>query len=170
MKSWSRPIATASPPGSVRRRKRFAPFDAVGRQPRSAARGRRSIGQTRHSTGERVPRQSRFDDSISSCSTSWRLTARRGGQVQSRAPAHRRSGRVSRPAARPALLGKLAQTTGGTVIHHAEELASLLGRHKDADGSDDRHPLARRGTPPCSGSSLGLLSAEWILRRIKGLA
>jgi len=66
-------------------------------------------------------------------------------------------------------LTRLAEATGGTVIQSAEDLSSLLGRHQDAS---IRTIVTRRpmwDTPVLWLTLLGLLSTEWVLRRLKGL-
>jgi uncharacterized membrane protein len=70
----------------------------------------------------------------------------------------------------PAALVRLAQATGGTVIRSGEELSSLLARHKEATIRTvvTRWPLW--DTPLIWLALLGLLSAEWVVRRLKGLA
>ncbi len=74
------------------------------------------------------------------------------------------------PRPNPGLLGKLARATGGSVIQSPTDLANLLGRHKDATVQTivTRSPMW--DTPLLWLFLLGLLSAEWIVRRIKGLA
>ena len=56
------------------------------------------------------------------------------------------------------------------MIQSPRDLANLLGRHKDATVQTivTRSPMW--DTPLLWLVLLGLLSAEWILRRIKGLA
>jgi hypothetical protein len=70
----------------------------------------------------------------------------------------------------PAALVRLAQATGGVVIRSGEELSSLLARHREASIQTvvTRWPLW--DTPLLWLALLGLLSAEWVLRRLKGLA
>jgi uncharacterized membrane protein len=74
------------------------------------------------------------------------------------------------PRPNPALLARLARGTGGSVIESPTDLANLLGRHKDATVQTivTRSPMW--DTPLLWLVLLGLLSAEWILRRVKGLA
>jgi hypothetical protein len=74
------------------------------------------------------------------------------------------------PRPNPSLLTRIAQATGGSVIQSAEELSSLLGRHQDASIQTivTRWPLW--DTPLLWLLLLGLLTTEWILRRLKGLA
>ncbi len=69
-----------------------------------------------------------------------------------------------------ARLEKLAQATAGSVIRTPEELATVLAGHPDATVTDvvTRSPLWDR--PLLWLLLLGLLSSEWILRRLKGLA
>ena len=74
------------------------------------------------------------------------------------------------PRPNPSLLTRLAQETRGYVIESAEELSSLLGRHQ---GTSIQTILTRSpmwDTPLLWLVLLGLLSAEWVLRRLKGLA
>ena len=73
------------------------------------------------------------------------------------------------PRPNPSLLGKLARATGGSVIQSPADLANLLGRHKDATVQTivTRSPMW--DTPLLWLVILGSLSAEWILRRMKGL-
>ena len=70
----------------------------------------------------------------------------------------------------PARLEKLAEATAGSVIRTPEELATVLAGHPDATVTDvvTRSPLWDR--PLLWLLLLGLLSSEWILRRLKGLA
>jgi len=74
------------------------------------------------------------------------------------------------PRPNAALLRQIAQETRGTVIESAEELSRLLGRHQDASiqTSLSRSPIW--DTPLLWSLLLGFLSAEWIVRRLKGLA
>ncbi len=74
------------------------------------------------------------------------------------------------PRPNPAVLARLAEATGGELIQSAEQLSSLLGRHQDASIQTivTRWPLW--DTPLLWLVLLGLLSAEWVLRRLKGLA
>jgi uncharacterized membrane protein len=74
------------------------------------------------------------------------------------------------PRPNPTLLTRIAQETRGNVIESAEELSSLLGRHQDASIQTilTRSPLW--DTPLLWLLLLGLLSAEWIVRRMRGLA
>jgi len=69
-----------------------------------------------------------------------------------------------------ALLEGLASSTGGSVIRTPAELSNLLGRHKDATVQTivTRSPVW--DNPFFWLLFLSLLSAEWILRRVKGLA
>ncbi len=69
---------------------------------------------------------------------------------------------------RPTLL-KLARDTGGTAIQSAADLVAVLGRHPDASVRlvVSRWPLWDH--PLLWLLVLGLLSTEWILRRLKGL-
>jgi hypothetical protein len=69
-----------------------------------------------------------------------------------------------------ALLDQLARSTGGSVIRSPSQLSELLGRHKDATVRTivTRSPMW--DTPLLWLFLLGLLSTEWIVRRIKGLA
>jgi uncharacterized membrane protein len=69
-----------------------------------------------------------------------------------------------------ALLSNLARGTGGSVIRSPQELADMLGRHKDATVKTVVTRSPRWDNPLFWLLFLGLLSAEWILRRIKGLA
>jgi hypothetical protein len=68
------------------------------------------------------------------------------------------------------LLTKLAKATGGSVVHNAAELASLLGKHEDASVQlvVTRRPVW--DTPMLWSILVGLLATEWIVRRLKGLA
>ena len=70
----------------------------------------------------------------------------------------------------PSALVRLAQATGGGVIRSGEELSSLLARHQEASIRTvvTRWPLW--DTPLVWLALLGLLSAEWVVRRLKGLA
>ncbi len=70
----------------------------------------------------------------------------------------------------PAALVRLAEATGGGVIRSGEELSSLLARHQEASIRTvvTRWPLW--DTPLLWLALLGLLSAEWVVRRLKGLA
>jgi hypothetical protein len=74
------------------------------------------------------------------------------------------------PRPNPSVLARLAQATGGSVIQSAEELSSLLGRHQDASIQTIVIRWPMWDTPLLWLVLLGLLSAEWILRRLKGLA
>jgi uncharacterized membrane protein len=67
-------------------------------------------------------------------------------------------------------LVRLAQATGGCVIRSGEELSSLLARNQEASIRTvvTRWPLW--DTPLLWLTLLGLLSAEWVVRRLKGLA
>jgi len=69
-----------------------------------------------------------------------------------------------------ATLRKLAAATGGRAIQSDADLALLLGRHPDASVrlSINRWPLW--DNPLLWLVFLGTLAAEWILRRLKGLA
>jgi len=70
----------------------------------------------------------------------------------------------------PSQLKELAQATGGRVIQTPAELAILLAGHPEATVSEvvSRAPLW--DSPLLWLLLLGLLSSEWILRRLKGLA
>ena len=70
----------------------------------------------------------------------------------------------------PARLEQLAQATAGRVIRNPQELAAVLAAHPQATTTDlvSRSPLWDR--PLLWLILLGVLSAEWILRRLKGLA
>jgi uncharacterized membrane protein len=70
----------------------------------------------------------------------------------------------------PSVLVRLAQATGGRVIRSGEELSSLLARHQEASTRTvvTRSPLW--DTPLLWLTLLGLLSAEWVVRRLRGLA
>jgi len=70
----------------------------------------------------------------------------------------------------PARLKELAQATAGRVIQTPAELATLLAGHPDASVTEVvmRSPLW--DTPLLWLLLLGLLTSEWILRRLKGLA
>jgi len=67
-------------------------------------------------------------------------------------------------------LKELAQATAGRVIQTPANLATLLAQHPDATVTEvvTRSPLW--DTPLLWLLLLGLLSSEWILRRLKGLA
>jgi uncharacterized membrane protein len=80
-------------------------------------------------------------------------------------PAEFRDPRPDHPA-----LGRIAQATGGSVIPSAEELASLLGRHQDASIKTIVARTPMWDTPLLWMIVIGLLSGEWALRRVKGLA
>jgi hypothetical protein len=64
----------------------------------------------------------------------------------------------------------LAQETAGRVIQTPADLATLLVAHAEATATEvvTRSPLW--DTPPLWLLLLGLLSSEWILRRLKGMA
>jgi len=70
----------------------------------------------------------------------------------------------------PSRLEDLARATAGRVIRTPAELATLLAGHPDAGGTEvvTRSPLWDR--PALWLTLLGVLSGEWILRRLKGLA
>ncbi len=70
----------------------------------------------------------------------------------------------------PSALVRLAEATGGSVIQSAEELSSLLGRHQDASIRTIVNRSPMWDTPVLWLILLGLLSTEWVLRRLKGLA
>jgi hypothetical protein len=74
------------------------------------------------------------------------------------------------PRPNPTLLHKLATSTGGSIIQSPEQLSEMLGRHKDASVQTivTRWPIW--DTPLLWLLFLGLLSAEWVIRRMKGLA
>jgi hypothetical protein len=74
------------------------------------------------------------------------------------------------PRPNPTLLHELAQATGGSVIQSPEQLSRILGRHKDASVQTIVTHWPMWDTPLLWLVFLGLLSAEWVLRRIKGLA
>ena len=74
------------------------------------------------------------------------------------------------PRPNPTLLTRIARATGGTVIQSAEELSRLLGRHQDASIKTIVIRSPTWDTPLLWLALLGLLSAEWALRRLKGLA
>jgi uncharacterized membrane protein len=74
------------------------------------------------------------------------------------------------PRPNPTLLYELAQGTGGSVIQSSEQLSQILGRHKDATVQTIVTRWPMWDTPLLWVLLLGLLSAEWVLRRIKGLA
>jgi uncharacterized membrane protein len=74
------------------------------------------------------------------------------------------------PRPNPSLLTRIAQATGGSVIQSAEELSSLLGRHQDASIQTIVTRWPMWDTPLLWLLLLGLLTTEWILRRLKGLA
>ena len=70
----------------------------------------------------------------------------------------------------PARLAELARASGGEVVRGPDDLARLLSRHADAP---DRVVLTRSplwDRPLVWALLLGLLSAEWIARRLRGLA
>ena len=56
------------------------------------------------------------------------------------------------------------------MIESAEELSSLLGRHQDASIQTILRRSPMWDTPLLWSLLLGLLSTEWIVRRLKGLA
>jgi hypothetical protein len=71
----------------------------------------------------------------------------------------------------PSRLEGLAQATAGQVVRTPEDLATLLaGQHSETGGIDvvTRSPLWDR--PALWVILMGLLTAEWMLRRVKGLA
>jgi len=74
------------------------------------------------------------------------------------------------PRPNPSQLKELAQATAGRVIQTPADLATLLAGHPEATVSEvvTRSPLW--DTPLLWLLLLGLLSSEWILRRLKGLA
>jgi hypothetical protein len=74
------------------------------------------------------------------------------------------------PRPNPSLLHELAQATGGSVIQSPEQLSQMLGRHKDASVQTIVTRWPMWDTPLLWLLFLGLLSADWVLRRIKGLA
>jgi hypothetical protein len=70
----------------------------------------------------------------------------------------------------PSALLRLAQATGGAVIRSGDELSSLLARHQEVS---IRTVVSRRplwDTPLLWLALLGFLTAEWVVRRLKGLA
>ena len=69
-----------------------------------------------------------------------------------------------------AQLERIARETHGNVIESAEELSSLLGRHQDASIQTILRRSPMWDTPLLWLLLLGLLSTEWIVRRLKGLA
>ena len=69
-----------------------------------------------------------------------------------------------------AQLERIAHETHGNVIESAEELSSLLGRHQDASIQTILRRSPMWDTPLLWLLLLGLLSTEWIVRRLKGLA
>jgi uncharacterized membrane protein len=74
------------------------------------------------------------------------------------------------PRPNPSLLKELAHATDGRVIETHADLAALLAGHREAAVSEvvTRSPLW--DTPLLWLLLLGLLSTEWILRRLRGLA
>jgi uncharacterized membrane protein len=68
------------------------------------------------------------------------------------------------------LLVQLAQATGGGLIGSAEALSGLLGRHQDASIKTVVVRWPMWDSPLLWLLVLGLLSSEWVIRRIKGLA
>jgi uncharacterized membrane protein len=70
----------------------------------------------------------------------------------------------------PAGLATLAQATGGRVIRTPADLANLLASHREATATEvvTRSPLW--DSPLLWLALLGSLSAEWVLRRLRGLA
>ena len=74
------------------------------------------------------------------------------------------------PRPNPSLLHELAQATGGSVIQSPDQLSQMLGRHKDASVQTIVTRWPMWDTPLLWLLFLGLLSADWVLRRIKGLA
>ncbi len=74
------------------------------------------------------------------------------------------------PRPNPTLLQTLARSTGGSVIQSPEQLSQILGQHKDASVQTIVTRWPMWDTPLLWLLLLSLLSAEWVLRRIKGLA
>jgi uncharacterized membrane protein len=70
----------------------------------------------------------------------------------------------------PAQLKRIADETHGIVIESAEELSSLLARHQDASIQLILKRSPMWDTPLLWSLLIGLLSTEWIVRRMKGLA
>jgi len=74
------------------------------------------------------------------------------------------------PRPNPSLLKGLAQATAGRVIETPADLANLLAGHGEATVSEVVTSSPLWDTPPLWLLLLGLLSSEWILRRLRGLA
>ncbi len=70
----------------------------------------------------------------------------------------------------PAQLKALAQATAGRVIQTPDGLAALLAEHPDATQTDVVIHSPVWDSPLLWLLVLGLLTSEWILRRLKGLA
>jgi uncharacterized membrane protein len=70
----------------------------------------------------------------------------------------------------PSALATLAQATGGRVIRTPADLATLLASHREATVSEVVTQSPRWDSPLLWLVLLGSLSAEWILRRRRGLA
>jgi uncharacterized membrane protein len=67
-------------------------------------------------------------------------------------------------------LKELAQATAGRVIRTSAELATLLAQHPEASDRKVVTRLPLWDTPVLWVLFLGLLTSEWVLRRLKGLA
>ena len=70
----------------------------------------------------------------------------------------------------PAQLKALAQATAGRVIQTPGDLATLLAGHPESTRTDVVTHSPLWDSPLLWLLLLGLLSSEWILRRLKGLA
>jgi uncharacterized membrane protein len=74
------------------------------------------------------------------------------------------------PCPDPARLEQLARDSGGTILHSAEQLAGLLNTHQTAPGEVVVYKTSLWDHPALWLLLLGLLTADWTLRRWWGLA
>ena len=148
------------------------PFDADRDEPGSPARRPAYRGKLHDSAGERDPRKPGLDPSSSSCST-WRRSTASSVVAQSSIelqviddPAEFRDPRPEPVAAHRARPGH--GRTRDPDARRSWRACSAATRTRPSRRSS---PARRSGTPPCSGCSCWACSpAEWILRRLKGLA
>jgi hypothetical protein len=77
---------------------------------------------------------------------------------------------VQDPQPDPARLEGIANASGGKVLHRAEDLARILNRCAVTPGEVVVEKVPAWDHPALWLLLLGLLTAEWVLRRRRGLA
>lgn len=70
------------------------------------------------------------------------------------------------PESNPALLEELARITGGRILRSTEEIAALLRTHAKTQATEQAYRVPRWDRTWLWGVVLGLLTLEWLLRRM----